>query len=402
MLALTAYGTQFFVTASMAVVFAQLDDLKTQFGLSDTSIGVIASTSFVAAFVALIALSPLIDRGHGAKVATFAIAACVLGNLGFIVAETTLWLATSRGLLGIGMGMFAVVARKALIGEDLAGGMAKVGVLLSCAVAGFIAGPPIGSQFGKISLDAPFVAMVICVALTGVPAALLISRAKIATSSTDWSRTVALLANGRVRAATLGEVALWAFIGLFDSTIDIYTASVGLSPDEFSIGLLLLGIPLLVLPARAGALAERVGATRVFAPAFVLLVPAIALYGFIGGLVTFIVIGLVEAVVESFAAMGAQAVVLEITGAEEAAVGTGLLEATGLLAAAVTAYLGPISFGRFGAEVTFGGFGAIAAVLIAWAMVELWAERKTPRNQPPRRATTHGSEPRRPAQPASR
>lgn len=402
MLALSAYGTQFFVTSSMAVVFAQLDDLKTQHGLSDASIGIIASMSFVAAFFALIALSPLIDRGHGAKVAVFAISACTLGNLGFIVAHTTLWLAVSRGLLGIGMGMFAVVARKALIGEDMAGGMAKVGVLLSCAIAGFIAGPPIGSQLGKISLDAPFVAMVICVAITGGPAAWLISRAKIAVSRTDWRRTAQLLANGRVRAAVLGEVALWGFIGLFDSTIDIYTASVGLSPDEFSIGLVLLGLPLLVLPARAGALAERYGATRVFTPAFVLLVPAVALYGFIGGLITFIVIGVVEAIVESFAAMGAQAVVLEITGAKEAAVGTGLLEATGLLAAAITAYVGPVVFGRFGAEVTFVGFALVAAALIAWAMVELAAMRETPKKLTPRSTTTHGSEPRRPAQPTSR
>ena len=166
---------------------------------------------------------------------------------------------------------------------------------------------------------------------------------------------------------------------MFDATVDRYLTDVGLSSTEFAIGLLILGIPLMVLPPHAGALAERLGGGRVAVPALLLFAPAVVLYGWVGGLWTFIAIGVAEAITESYSEMGAQVLVLEATGVEQAAMGTGVLEAIGLMVAAVAAFTGPSLYGQFGSRWLFGVWGAVCLVLSGIVMLRLKAVKIPPK-----------------------
>ena len=96
-------------------------------------------------------------------------------------------------------------------------------------------------------------------------------------------------------------------------------------------------------------------------PALVLFAPAVVLYGWVGGLWTFIAIGVAEAITESYSEMGAQVLVLEATGVEQAAMGTGVLEATGLAMAAVAAFAGPSLYG----SLAHAG-SSVSGALSAW------------------------------------
>ena len=364
------------MAAGLGVVFGYLADLQERYDLSDLSLGIIAGSGFAAALLTQLALSPFVDRGFAGGVTAIAIAAAALGCFGFVFAEQTWTLAFSRGLSGVGLGLYSIVARKALIGMDVAGGARKVGFLLSSGVAGFISGPAIASSLGTITFEMPFIVLGVVLVVSGSLATVLFGRTPIASARVDYSQIGALLRRPRIQAAIGGSVALWGFIGLFDSTVDRYLTDLGLSDLEIAVGLLVIGIPLIVLSPSAGTLGERISGSKMFVPAYIAMVPAIWIYGFVNGLAIFIVIGIIESVIESYAAMSTQVLVLEATGAERVAIGTAVIEAAGFSAALLTALIGPVGYGALGQHKLFLLWAIGTAVPVAFSLQRLSKARQ--------------------------
>lgn len=365
------YAVNFLMAASIGLVFVFLADLQDRYGLETWELGVVASMGFLAALVAQLLLAPLADRGHIGSLSMIALISSVIGTLGFVFASQTSTLALTRGLVGVGLGLYGVAARKAIIGTDTEGAGAKLGTLLSTGVAGFLVGPPIGAILGRVSFETPFWAIGVTLAVAGLPAVRAIARTEVATAPVDYSDLRALMRRPRVQAAVLSQVALFGFIGVFDSTVDRYLTDLGATTDATAIALLVIGFPLLVLPTPAGSLAQRVGGRRVLLPAFLAIIPAIALFGVLDSVVLVSAAGLVETIGESFAFLAIEMILLEVTGAARAAVGHALLEAAGLLGATVTAALGPFVYGLGGSEWLFVGFAFVSALLMASAWARL-------------------------------
>ena len=55
------------VGAAIGGIAALLGDLRDDFGFSDTSVGIIVATGFLAALVAQLTLAPYADRGYAAR-----------------------------------------------------------------------------------------------------------------------------------------------------------------------------------------------------------------------------------------------------------------------------------------------------------------------------------------------
>lgn len=345
------YVTNFLLTAALGVVFIFLEDVQADYGLSDLDIGIIAGTGFGAALLAHLLLSPLADRGVTAPLSIVALLAGVLGPIGFAYGTTVEVLAVSRGFTGIGLGLFGLLARKALLGLDATGGGAKLGILLSTAVAGFISGPLIGAAFEPLGFAAPFLAVAIGIALTGVPATVAIARTEVAASVVDHSELGRLLRRPRVQAAMLCQAIVWMYIGVFDATIDRFLTDLGASTTMVAVVIICVGAPMLVLPRVAGSVAEASGAANVMLPSLLILLPVMAGYGWAGAIATATIAGFFHGVGESFVSVSAQVLVLEVTGAERAAVGSALLETAGLSSAALGAGLGPVVYGAAGQDV---------------------------------------------------
>ena len=345
------YTTNFLLTAALGVVFVFLEDVQTKFGLSDLEIGLIAGTGFGASFIAQLVLAPLADRGHSAPLAVMAIVSGIVGSLGFAYASSAGILALSRGLTGIGLGLFSLVARKALIGLDAKGGGAKLGILLSTAVAGFITGPLIGALLEPLGFEAPFIFVSAGLTLVGIPATRTILRAEIAMAPVDYSDLRRLLRRPRVQAAMIVQVIVFGFIGVFDAVIDRFLTDIGASTDMVAVVILFVGGPMLILPRIAGNLAESRGGSAVMLPALLVLIPAMFGYSIAQSVPVAIVFGVLHGSGESFASVSSQVLVLEVTGAERAAVGAALLDAAGLSSAAVAAFAAPLVYGAEGQSV---------------------------------------------------
>lgn len=367
------YVVNFLMAASIGLVFVFLADIQDRYGLATWELGIVAAAGFLAALVAQVVLAPLADRGHVSRLSAIAVAAAVVGTLGWVFAQQTWTLSLTRGIVGVGLGLYGVAARKAIIGVDTAGAGPKLGSFLSTGVAGFLIGPPIGAVLGRISFEAPFWALGVAIAIMGIPAVRRISGIEVATAPVDYGDMRRLIRHPRVQAAVLCQIALFGFIGVFDATVDRYFTDLGASTDATAIALLVIGFPLLVLPTPAGTLAQRVGGSRVLLPAFTAIVPAIVLFGVLDSVVLVSAAGVLETTGESFAFLGVQLLVLEVTGAARAAVGHALLEAAGLTSATITAALGPLIYGIGGSQVLFTGFAAVSAVLMASAWIRLRA-----------------------------
>jgi len=365
------YALNFLMATSIGLVFVFLADVQDRYGLADWQLGFVASMGFLAALVTQLLLAPLLDRGHIRSLAWVAVAIGIVGAAGFAFANTFWLLAVCRGMSGISLGLFGVVARKALIGLDIAGGGAKVGAMLSTGVAGFLTGPLLGALLGAISFETPFIVVAVLIAIVGVPAARYASNAEIATAAVDYSDVGALLRAPRVQIAIVAQIMVFGFIGIFDSIIDRYLTDLGASTTAIALALFVTGAPLLIIPAKAGALAERVGGVRVVLPALLLSLPCIVLFGLATGVVMFAAVGFFQGTAESFASMGGQVLVLEAAGADRSAIGGAILEVVGMATAAITSVLAPVVYGAEGSRVLFGAYAACAAVLILLAALRM-------------------------------
>lgn len=359
----TIYATNFLLASALGVVFVFFEDVQTLYGLSDLQVGLIAGSGFGASFVVQLVLAPFADRGQTGQLAIFALLTGIIGLVGFGFGNTVLVLAISRALGGVGLGLFTLLARKALLGLDAIGGGAKLGILLSSTVGGFIVGPLIGAAFEPLGFEAPFVVVTVVLVFVGVPATRAIMASEISASpSVDYGDLGELLRRPRVQAALLVQLIVYGFIGIFNSTIDRFLTDLGASTGMVAFVVLLVGAPLLVLPRFAGRLAEQRGGATVMIPALIIFLPAMFGYGFAPAVWVVMLAGVLHGSGESFASIAAQVLVLEVTGTERAAVGSALLDAAGLLAATVAAFLAPVIYGDAG-QVMFI-YAGIAGVVI--------------------------------------
>ena len=381
MLERSAYATTFFLAAAIGVVFVFLADLQDLYGLSDLEFGMVASAGFVAALITQLGFSPLADRGIVKPLVFLGVLSGGFGVMGFAFATDVVGLVASRAITGVGLGLFGVTARKAILGLDIEGGGRKVGTLLSSGVGGFIIGPGIGALFGSIAFELPFLVVGTAVLLVGLPSAIQIAKAPVDASPVNYGDLGQLLKAKRVQAALLVQCVIFGFIGVFDSILDRFLTDLGSSTTAVALTLIVMGSPMLFLPRLAGGLAEKRGGATVVLPGLLLMMPALALYGFAGGAVVVALLGLAHGAGESLASVSAQVMILEETGTERAAIGNAVMEATGMLTATISALVTPLIYGRFGPERLFGGtagIGAFIALGVAGLVLTINREPEAP------------------------
>ncbi len=382
-----AYLANFILTAGAGVVFALLSNLQTEFGVSDAGIGFIAASGFLGALITQVALAPFADRGQVTLVAAVGLIAGAAGSFLFIVADEVVGFSASRALIGVGIGLFIVASRKAVIGLDEEGSGTQLGTLLSSNVAGFILGPVLGALLvERFGIDAPFVVLGVATLLVTPPALWWIKDAPVATSEVRYRDMIPLVRRPGVQAAMAAQVVFFTNIGIFDSTLDVYFTDLGASDTMVALLLLLIGLPLLILPTFTGRLVDRDGGERVMLLALAATVPALLGYGIAPILAVVALAGVCQTTVESFAFPATQVVVVKETGASEAAIGQALLDIVGSSMAASSSFVAPLIYSALGARGLFS-----LAALNAAAMLALSAQRLRVRDRQPHDPVPAGS-----------
>lgn len=357
-----AYLLEFLVIASIGAVFVFLSDIQDAYGIPGWGIGLIAAVGFLATFPVTLAVSPLADRGYTGILIVATGVLAVAGNLLFGFGDSMADFVISRGLLGAAIGTSGVSIRKALIGLETEGSGKKLGRLLSVGVAGFILGPPLAAQLQPYGFELVFIVFAIATAVCVVPVAVWAWSVPLSTSPMTIRSSMGLFRNPTIQGAAIGYGLLLGSVGIFDSTIDIYLDDLGATNRTVGFLLLLIGLPLLLLPGAAGAFIERVDAKRAMLLAMVVSVVTIASYGLIPALAAFAVAGVAHSTVEAIAFPASQVVTVKETGAEKAASGQALLEATGSITGGFGAFLGPVVYAAIGARAMYLLYGSLVFV----------------------------------------
>ena len=154
------YALSAILMSGYAAVFTLLAEMRTNFGFSETAIGAIAGSAFVAGFLAQLLLSRRADLGQGGLMLRLGLGVSVLGALWMCFAESLAsWLA-ARMLLGFGAGAIRPAMRRLafVIEPGRAGEM--LGRLAAWDMVGFLIGPVMASLLFELGgLRLPFMVL---------------------------------------------------------------------------------------------------------------------------------------------------------------------------------------------------------------------------------------------------
>lgn len=293
------------LSAGYGVLFTMGGDYREQYGIDETSFGVIIGTGFIVAFLAQFIIGPLGDRGH-ARLMVLGGAVLNAGGLLMMGFGTTFGvLIAGRVISGLAIGAANPAIKRIVVvgsGDNLG---RNLGRLFSSDVFGFALGPVISSFLvGPFGIEAPFIAIA---AMTMV-AVILSMRVKVDEVTEPEPQRFAfdLLRIRPFAGAVMLGVAAYVMIGTFDALWDVVHTDLGTPDWMANLGIACFAIPLVLLGPTSGKLAQRVGPFLVAMAGMTVAALMFGIYGTLASGVVFFWVTLVHAVSDgfSFAASG--------------------------------------------------------------------------------------------------
>lgn len=376
------------------VIFPLIPALQGSLGVSTAEIGFLAAAGFAAALVAELLVAPLADRGHARLMAIVGVL-MVAGSLALSAAAGEGWqLIVARAIGGFGFGIFVIAASALLIRSDPSRSGELLGRLGAAELSGIAVGPlasGVALSFAGPGAILAVAAIVVLLALIPVlvgfretrsasvgddphPTTGGIAAGVIGFDGTDADRSLRLGAAPRssldlLRSKRLvGIVLLYAAVmvptGAYDGIWPRYMADIGAGPLLTAASYALFAIPYVIVAGWAGRLADRRGGVPAYWRGLAILLPIIALYGFVGNPWVATGMGFVESTGQALAFIGAAAAMAHAVDPARAGTAQGLLRGIGLIAATIAAAVSGIAYEAGGQLLLFGGT-AVAVVVLA-------------------------------------
>ena len=375
--------------AGVSAVFSLFAELEQRYGLTTTSVGWIAGSSFLAGLVSQLWLSRYADRGWATALLRAGIVAAAVGLLWF-AAATELWqFIVARSLLGAGVGMIVPPARRAIVLTARGDEGERLGVFYSSYLAGFVFGPPVAGLLTTVGdVRLPFLAFGLLSLVTAVsilplrlpeaerwtPAV----RAARADGGQDRAVIRRLLSRRPVVAALLVVVSFRYSIGVFEPLWATHLDDLGASTTVISFSLASFALPMLIVAKPAGRISDRFGARWASLLAALATVPMMAVYGYAGIVWVIFAVAVPHGLMEAILSPGSQAAIAAAAPDDDAAAAQGLGEAGGSAAAAVGAFTAPALFDHLGPGPAWVIAAGVMAALLAGSWVLDPPKRRRP------------------------
>ncbi len=258
---LSYYLAQGLCMGSLASVVTLLGDLRDEFGLSETHLGLIVGSGFFTAFVTQITLARVADLGHALMMVRIGLAAAAASMVGFAASSGFWTMLGSRAILGIAIGMAQPAIRRTVILADPAHtgrNLGRLGVVevvwfaLTPAAAAFVA--------DAFNLDLPFYLLAaVAVATVAMMRRVDPEESAVAARTTNSLR----LLGDRVVAGTLLLVtSQFVMIGAWEAVWAVSLVDLGAATWQIGVSITLFAMPLAVVAPLAGSWAQRTGGLR--------------------------------------------------------------------------------------------------------------------------------------------
>lgn len=250
------------LSASLAsgygVLFTVVGDFRTEYGISEATVGLIIGLGFFAGFLSQVFIAPIGDRGRARQVVGFGVLLNVVGLILIGIGGSVELILLGRFISGIGIGAANPAIRRIVILVDPANLGRNLGWLLSADVFGFALGPAVSAvMVGPLGLAAPFLT------IAAVTLALLpnLFRVRIREESAQSQQRLALdlLADRAVAGGVVLGAGVFLMIGGFDALWDLVHEDLGTNDVIANLGITLFALPLIFLGPVSGILAQRIG-----------------------------------------------------------------------------------------------------------------------------------------------
>ena len=351
------------VTVSVGGIAALLGELRDEFSFSNAEVGLIVSAGFIAAFIAQILLAPLADRGRSRAMAVTGLALTTLALAAMVFAQSIeIWVG-ARALLGFASGLVLPGMRRAAsvldpekVGENL-------GHLVTGEIVGFMVGPVIAAGLAGVGgIRTPFAALALISALF-LPFA---HRLPSDRGSLDTKRfhSFDLLKNRRLNGALLLVGAYFVLIGAFESVIPIMLRDRGATTLTTGIAFAVLGVPVALTAPFGGRLADRLGPPLVATAGIAAIAASTAAYGFIPGVNLLVLTMFLAGAADGIGFTAAQAAVSRSVPEARQAGALGLMGATEVGAAGLSAIPSAVAYDQLGDEQAWLLISASALIVL--------------------------------------
>lgn len=356
------------MASGYGVMFTVLDDFRSEYGISESRLGLIVGIGFISSFLAQVFLAPIADRGHARRLVFIGLAVNVVGLLALAFGETLSVLLLGRFVSGLGLGMvFPAIRRIVILGDRERLG-SNLGLLLACDVAGFAAGPAVSALLvGPFGLSAPFL-VIAAASLACLP---VVMRVRVTeTVEAPQARMAFDLLTDRLYVAALCMgAAVYIMIGTFDALWAVVLDDLEASEWVANLGITLFVLPLIVLGPIGGRLAQRIGPFRVGPIGLVLAAVFMSLYGVMPSGLAMLAVALVHSITDGLTVSSTSVAVGMVTPDARHAGAQGLLGGVQTLLAGIVAVLAGVLYENFGRLTAYATASVIMITLIAVALV---------------------------------
>lgn len=358
------------VSASIAGIIAVLGEIRAELGFSETSIGIIVACGFFASFVAQAGFARFADRGFGRHMATIGIAMSALALFVMVVADGLVLWSLSRAVLGFAGGLVLPGVRRAATVLDPENVGENLGRLIVGEVGGFVLGPVAAALLLQVGgLRAPFLVFGI-LSLLFLP---FVARLPEDTGEKDH-RSGASFDLLKIRRLQGGLILIFGYfflIGAFESVIPVMFVDRGAEPWVTGLAFSAFAIPIVVVSARAGRTADRVGPHKVALLGMAVSAAVTMTYGVIPELWMLMVVMLIVGFADGYGFIAGQVLISRSVPEARQAGALGLMGAAEVLGAAISAVPAAWLYGEIGEAGTWPIAAGCALVLLALGAVRL-------------------------------
>ena len=244
------------------VLFTVVGDFRDEYGISETAIGLVIGTGFLAAFVAQVFIAPLADRGWARELVAIGVLMNVVGLAMMGFGESLGPILFGRIVSGLGIGVALPAIRRIVILTDQENLGENLGRLFSADVFGFAMGPAVSAVLvGPFGLTAPFL-VVGALNLAALVPATAMAQDDEATDESGQRLALDLLRSRVVAGAVVLASTAFMMVGAFDALWDIVHEDLHTATWMANLGITLFAVPLVIFGPMGGRWAQNYGPFR--------------------------------------------------------------------------------------------------------------------------------------------
>lgn len=361
------------LVAGYGALFTIVDDYNTEYGISESQVGIIISVGFLSGFLSQMLIAPIADRGHARHLVIAGVFVNAAGLVMMALGTSLAPILIGRFVSGIGVGAANPAIRRIVILADPNNLGSNLGRLLSADVFGFAMGPVISAVLvGPFGIGAPFY-VIAAVSLVLLP---FVARVPVDETAAD-ARPTKRLALDLLRikpfaGATILAGTTFIMIGGFDSLWALVHDELDTPEWIANLGITLFALPLIVLGPIGGRVAQTFGPFRLASVGLFLGAGFMFGYGLMPTGIAIFVLSLFHALNDGFTIASTGVAASMVVPEARQAGAQGMLGASQAVMAGVMAFVTGYIYEWFGRTAAYS---LVAAVMIVLVSIGLWLAR---------------------------